>query len=102
MPSGLCRARERDHTHPRIGKDGRADFSGRPGDHAEQTFGQPCRFEDLGDFQAGYRSKLGGLEHEAVAGGESITTFFIASRNGALKGAMPAITPSGWRMVKPN
>jgi len=39
MPPGLRRAGERDHTHPRIGKDGRADFSGRPGDNAEQTLG---------------------------------------------------------------
>jgi len=30
------------------------------------------------------------------------TTFFMARRNGALNGAMPAITPSGWRTVKPN
>jgi hypothetical protein len=30
------------------------------------------------------------------------TTFFMARRNGALNGAMPAITPSGWRTAKPN
>jgi hypothetical protein len=31
-----------------------------------------------------------------------MTAFFIASGNGALNGAMPAMTPSGRRTVKPN
>jgi hypothetical protein len=35
MPAGLGRARKSDHPHPRIGEDGRADFGGRSGDHAE-------------------------------------------------------------------
>ena len=43
-----------------------------------------------------------GFRTKPLPAASAITTFFIASKNGALNGAMPAITPSGWRMVKPN
>jgi hypothetical protein len=55
MPSGLGRAGERDHAHPRIGEDGRSDFGGRSGDYAEQTLWQTGLIEHFGDLQAGHR-----------------------------------------------
>ena len=40
-----------------------------------------------------------GFSTKVLPAASAKATFFIVSKKGELNGAMPAITPSGWRMV---
>jgi hypothetical protein len=73
-----------------------------PGTTLSKPLGSPATSNTSAIFRPVTGVNSEGLSTKPLPAASARTTFFIASRNGALNGAMPAITPSGWRMVKPN
>ncbi len=73
-----------------------------PGMTLRRPGGKPASWNTSAIFRPVTGVSSDGLRTNPLPAASAITTFFIASRNGALNGAMPAITPSGWRIVKPN
>jgi hypothetical protein len=95
MPPGLRRARKGNHPDTGIGENSGADLGRRTGNNAKQAWRKPRLVKDLCDLEAGDRGQLRGLQDEAIASRQRQDHLFMARRNGALNGAMPAITPSG-------
>jgi hypothetical protein len=70
MATGLRRACKRDHPHPRVGENGRANFRGEPGDDAEEAGRQTSLVEHLGDLEPRHGRKFRRLQNEAISRGE--------------------------------
>jgi len=68
--SGLGRARERDHPHPLVGENGRANFRRKPGDDAEEAGRQASLVEHFRDLESRHGRQFRGLQNKAVACGE--------------------------------
>jgi hypothetical protein len=64
------RACERDHSHPRVGENGRANFRREPGDDAEEAGRQARLVEHFRDLESRHRRELRGLQNEAIARGQ--------------------------------
>ena len=67
MATGLGRACERDHPHPGVGENGRANFRCEPGDDAEEAGRQARLVEHFGDLEPRHRRKFRRLQDEAIA-----------------------------------
>src|SRR5580693_4874538 len=73
-----------------------------PGTTFNTPGGKPAASNNSAIFMPVTGVSSEGFRTKALPAASARTTFFIASRKGALNGAIPAITPSGCRTVKPN